>query len=127
MNNISIKRVYETPSPDDGLRILVDRLWPRGMKKEDVQIDYWFKEVASSNELRKWFGHNPEHFEQFRESYVQELKTDARKRSIVDKLCELIMHQPTTLLFAAKDNRHNNAVVLKEEILRRLEGKGQNS
>jgi uncharacterized protein YeaO (DUF488 family) len=107
-----IKRAYENPSAQDGTRVLVDRLWPRGIKKETARIDRWIKEVAPSNELRKWFGHDPEKWPEFRRRYKAELKgnteiAELKKRAKKEKL---------TLVYAAKDPAYNNAVVLKELI-----------
>lgn len=106
---IKLKRIYETPSDDDGFRVLVDRLWPRGIKKESAHIDLWLKNVAPSNELRKWFGHDPQKWLEFKQRYTKELPADA-----FAQLRQLASEKPTlTLLFAAKDEDHNNAVVLK--------------
>ena len=104
---ICIKRVYEAASPDDGERILVDRLWPRGLSKEKAAIDIWEKDVAPSAALRKWFGHDPDKFDDFRNKYRKELEDNpAIKRLEKDK--------KVTLLFGAKDETHNQAAVLKE-------------
>jgi uncharacterized protein YeaO (DUF488 family) len=110
---IRMKRIYESekPSPDDGKRILIDRLWPRGLKKEDVVIDEWLKELSPSNELRKWFGHDPARWQEFKERYRRELEG---KADILEKLRKDTKKSTVTLLYAAKDTEHNNAVVLKE-------------
>ena len=112
---VKIKRVYDSASPDDGKRILVDLLWPRGLKKEDAAIDEWLKEIAPSGELRKWFGHDPEKWRDFRSRYRGELK---KKTGIVERLRQEARTRTVTLLFAARDVEHNNAVVLKEIIVR---------
>lgn len=107
---IRIKRVYETPSRTDGLRVLVDRLWPRGLKKQDAAIDVWAKELAPSNELRTWFAHEEEKFEEFTRRYRLELG------SATDRINELIASaggRTITLVYGAKNKNCNNAVVLK--------------
>ncbi len=108
---IHIKRIYEPPSPNDGYRILVDRLWPRGIKKETASIDQWLKEVAPSTPLRKWFNHEPEKWNAFVEKYAGELKTSAafkELKSLVHK------HKKITLLYSAKDKLQNQAVALQQ-------------
>jgi uncharacterized protein YeaO (DUF488 family) len=110
---VKIKRVYDPASRDDGKRILVDRLWPRGVRKEDAKIDQWQKEIAPSNELRKWFGHDPARWQEFRKKYVGELEG---KSELMEGLRAESRKGMITLLFAAKDTTHNNAVVLKELI-----------
>ena len=109
---IKIKRAYEPPQKNDGLRILVDRLWPRGIKKEDASIDHWLKAVAPSTELRKWFGHDPEKWEGFQEKYKMELKENPEALDELKGLAK--KHQLLTLVYAAKGEDHNNALVLKE-------------
>ena len=111
---VIIKRAYEPPSPRDGTRVLVDRLWPRGVKKADARISQWMKEIAPSNELRKWFGHDPARWEEFRRRYKEELKT---KRELVGQLRELATEGPLTLVYSAHDAAHNQAVVLRETLL----------
>ena len=108
---IQIKRAYEPPSRDDGMRVLIDRLWPRGVTKEAARIHVWRKELAPSPELRTWFDHDPVRYPRFRERYRRELL--ARR----DELASLIIeaeHGPLTLIYAAKDSQHCNAAVLKE-------------
>jgi len=111
---VTIKRAYEPPSPHDGTRVLVDRLWPRGVKKANARISQWMKEIAPSNELRKWFGHDPARWEEFRRRYKAELTT---KRELVGQLRELAREGPITLVYSAHDEAHNQAVVLRETLL----------
>ncbi|WP_019537428.1 DUF488 domain-containing protein [Paenibacillus ginsengihumi] len=110
--SVQIKRIYEPPAPEDGIRILVDRLWPRGISKGQASIDEWMKEIAPSPELRTWFGHRPERFEEFTDKYEQELSLDPTRCGLVDRICELAVHNNVTLVYAAKDPFHNHAVVL---------------
>lgn len=106
---VRIKRVYEPAKKSDGKRILIDRLWPRGLTKEEASIDTWIKDVAPSTALRKWFGHDPAKWEQFQRKYKQELaQSDA-----LGALRELLATGKATLVYAAKDEKHNDAVVLK--------------
>ena len=108
---VSIKRVYAQPATADGYRILVDRLWPRGMKKEEAHVDNWAKDIAPSAELRKWFNHDVEKWVSFGEKYKSELQDTAAWTAFVE---EVKKHATITLLFAAKDEAHNNAVILRE-------------
>jgi|GEM_PF-116687 len=113
--DVRIRRVYEDASADDGLRVLVDRLWPRGRSKQSAHIDVWLKDIAPSKDLRTWFGHIPERFDEFSSRYRREL--DANPEA-VGRLRELIAgHSRVTLLYGAKDSEHNNAVVLREYLL----------
>ena len=112
--DIRIKRAYEPPSSADGTRVLVDRLWPRGLKKADAHVAQWLKEVAPSNELRKWFGHDPARWEEFRRRYEAEL---ASKRELLEALRELAKQGPLTLVYSAHDATHNQAVVLRDRLL----------
>ncbi len=114
MKTIQLKRVYEDKSKDDGHRVLIERLWPRGVSKEDAHFDEWMKELAPSTELRKWFDHKPERFEEFSKRYKKEL---AEKKELLDKLKELAKKRKVTLLFAAKDTEINNAVVIQEVLM----------
>ncbi len=109
---IKIKRVYDPPAPDDGQRVLVDRLWPRGLKREDARLDEWLREIAPSDELRRWFGHDPARWEEFQTRYRRELE-DAEHRAALETLRERVQRGPLTLLFAAKDAEHCNAQVLR--------------
>jgi uncharacterized protein YeaO (DUF488 family) len=107
---IKLKRVYESPSPKDGLRVLVERLWPRGLTKERAAVDLWLKDVAPSAELRKWFGHDPDRWKQFQERYRQELR---KKKDAVQLLRQQGKESTVTLVYAARDEDHNGALVLK--------------
>jgi uncharacterized protein YeaO (DUF488 family) len=107
---IRVKRVYETPSRKDGLRILVDRLWPRGLTKERAAVDLWMKDVAPSTELRKWFGHDPARWNQFQTRYRREL---ARNEAALAQLRQKADARTVTLVYGARDEEHNEALVLK--------------
>lgn len=109
--DVKLKRAYEPAAVGDGKRILVDRLWPRGVKKEKAKIDEWMKDVSPSSSLRKWFGHDQARWEEFRLRYLDELRTHPDQ---IDKLRSLAGKGPLTLVFSARDVAHNNAVVLKE-------------
>ncbi|NNE77205.1 MAG: DUF488 domain-containing protein [Pricia sp.] len=111
MKKIRIKRIYEDPSNNDGYRILVDRIWPRSISKEDAQLDNWLKELAPSDELRKWFDHDPKKFDEFAKRYRKELDD---KDSDLNEIKEKAKSQSVTLLYGAKDTEHNQAVVLLE-------------
>ncbi|MBA6153555.1 DUF488 domain-containing protein [Gelidibacter maritimus] len=111
MKPIEIKRIYESLSKSDGYRILVDRIWPRGISKEDAQLDEWNKDLAPSTELRKWFDHDPDKFDDFSKKYKKELEAQTET---LKKLRQKTKDQTVTLLFGAKDKEHNQAVVLKE-------------
>jgi uncharacterized protein YeaO (DUF488 family) len=111
---VALKRVYEEPSPHDGARVLVDRLWPRGLKKESVALDAWLKDLAPSNELRKWFHEHRQQWSKFRQRYLKELASESANAAL-QQLYELRKEKRRlTLLFASKDEEHNNAVVLKQ-------------
>ena len=113
---IRLKRAYALPAKADGQRVLVDRVWPRGVSKDDLKLDDWVKEVAPSSELRKWFGHDPEKWEGFKERYFAELEDCPQA---VDRLRERLARGTVTLVFGAKDTEHNNAVALKAYLQRR--------
>ncbi len=113
---IRVKRAYEEASPADGRRVLVDRLWPRGVRKENARVDAWVREVAPSGELRKWFGHDPGRWEEFKRRYFKELETH---REHVEDLCQQLRSDTVTLLYGAKDAEHNNAIALREYLTRR--------
>ena len=112
---VKIKRIYEDAVKDDGVRVLVDRVWPRGMAKEDAKLDHWMKEVGPSNELRKWFGHDPDKYEEFKKKYKEEL-TNGDQQEEMEKLKKITKDndKKLTLLFSAKDEKNNQASVLKE-------------
>jgi uncharacterized protein YeaO (DUF488 family) len=112
---LHIKRVYAEPSEDDGRRILVDRLWPRGLTKEKAKVDLWLKEIAPSNELRKWFGHDPKRWLEFKRRYLEELKTLSGPLAL---LRQEASRGTITLLYGARDEEHNEAVVLLELLQR---------
>ena len=113
-DRVKLKRAYERPTPDDGTRVLVDRLWPRGVKKADAAIDYWAKELAPSTELRKWFGHDPARWEEFRRRYSVEIHGQGDE---LDRLRDLARKGAVTLVYGAHDEIHNDAVVLREILL----------
>ncbi len=110
---IKIKRVYDRPSPNDGKRLLIDRLWPRGLRKEGARIDKWMKEIAPSNELRKWFNHDPDKWAEFKRRFFTELE---ERQEMVNEIVNLARKGTVTLLFGSKEERFNNAVALKEYI-----------
>ncbi len=117
MHQIHIKRVYDERSSTDGYRVLIDKLWPRGIKKEKVHFDNWMKDIAPSNDLRNWFKHDPKKWVEFKQRYTQELNTNK------DAVSELLKHldkQDVTLLYGAKDEEHNNAVALHEYLNKKL-------
>ncbi|MEM0482190.1 MAG: DUF488 domain-containing protein [Nitrososphaerota archaeon] len=115
-----IKRAYDKPAKDDGYRVLVDRIWPRGLSKESARIDLWMREIAPSTGLRKWFGHDPSKWPVFKARYEKEL--DSKSAFIEDLLNLEKMHGVVTLLYGARDTEHNNAVVLKEYLETRKKG-----
>ena len=108
---IKIKRVYEQPDKDDGVRILVDRLWPRGLTKEKAAVDLWLKEIAPSTELRKWFGHDPEKWKSFRGRYETEIR---HNDDLIKVLKQRVREGTITLIYGARDEKHNEALVLKQ-------------
>ena len=117
---IRIKRTYEPPARGDGRRILVERLWPRGMRKEAVAADAWIKEVAPSTELRKWFGHRVERWAEFRRRYQQELKANP---AALKPILDASRRHTVTLLYSAHDTVHNGAVVLRDYLMQQAEGR----
>lgn len=117
MTELKIKRIYDTPSKDDGIRILVDRLWPRGISKEKAHLDYWLKDIAPGTELREWFDHKPERFKEFSKNYREELKG---KNDLINEIENFLKKHNVTLLYAAKDPEINHAIVLEDTIQRRL-------
>ena len=108
---VKIKRVYEEPKKSDGKRILVDRLWPRGLRKAEVKVDLWLKEIAPSTALRKWFSHEPSKWEEFKKRYSVELENNNEQISLLERE---VSEGKVTLVYGAKDQEHNGAVVLRE-------------
>jgi len=108
--NIQTKRIYEEASEDDGYRVLVDRLWPRGVSKEKAQLDDWAKEIAPTDDLRKWFDHDPDKFEEFTKRYKKELEANTDQ---LENIANKARDKKVTLLYGAKDEEHNQAIVLK--------------
>ena len=111
MYHVNIKRVYEEPRKSDGKRILVDRLWPRGLRKAQVKVDLWLKEIAPSTALRKWFNHEPSRWEEFKQRYSVELEKNSEQVSLLERE---VSAGRVTLVYGAKDQEHNGAVVLRE-------------
>ena len=112
--DIQLKRVYEAPEESDGYRILTDRLWPRGISKEKAALGKWAKDMAPSPELRKWFGHDPEKYEEFRKKYRKELEENPAREDVLNLVKDKIKEGRGTLVFGAKDKEHNQAVVLRD-------------
>jgi uncharacterized protein YeaO (DUF488 family) len=117
---VRIKRAYEEPEAADGYRVLVDRLWPRGVRKDELVIDAWMKEIGPSDELRRWFGHDPARWDEFVASYRDELRLEPAA-GFVDDIVEQAKRGPVTLVYGAKDELHNQAVVLRDVIKQRLQ------
>ena len=121
---IYVKRIYDATEEADGLRVLVDRIWPRGLTKEKANVDIWLKDIAPSNELRRWFGHEPSKWLEFQKLYNLELSTNTL---LVDNLLNSVEQNETvTLLYGAKDKQHNNAVALHKYILRKIKDRQVN-
>jgi uncharacterized protein YeaO (DUF488 family) len=114
--NIKLKRAYEAPAPDDGMRILADRLWPRGLSKQRAAIDQWMKDISPSTELRKWFGHDPSRWDEFRRRFAKEVH---QHPELLEQLRSLARKGPITLVYSARDEAHNDAVELRHLILGR--------
>ena len=114
--NIKLKRAYQPEDSEDGARVLVDRLWPRGVSKDDAALDQWMKDIAPSTELRKWFGHDPARWEEFRSRYSEELHQNA---ALLSRLRSFARQRPLTLIYSAHDEIHNDAVVLRAVLLGR--------
>jgi uncharacterized protein YeaO (DUF488 family) len=117
---IKIKRIYDPPAEDDGFRILVDRLWPRGLTKEKAKVDLWLKEIAPSDQLRQWYAHDPKKWAEFRKKYFREL--DVKKES-ANQIIQESKKRDVTLLYSSKEENINNAVALKEYITKMREGR----
>ena len=109
--HVALKRAYETPDPEDGRRILVERLWPRGLSKEKAQVDLWLKDIAPSTQLRKWFGHDPDKWTEFKMRYRAELRDNGEQ---VARLRDEIGNGKATLVYGSRDNTHNAAIVLMD-------------
>ncbi|CAM3277766.1 DUF488 domain-containing protein [Sporolactobacillus spathodeae] len=118
---IQLKRIYDPAEPSDGLRILVDRLWPRGVTKERAQLDHWMKAVAPSSELRKWFHQQHVAFAQFKAAYEKELLEDNEKQTCIAKLAEWSHSQTVTLLYSAKDQQNNHAIIVLNAVLSQIQ------
>ena len=118
MHTIQIRRVYEAPDPADGRRILVDRIWPRGLSKEKAQIDYWAREIAPTTELRRWYGHDPDKWSEFKKRYFAELNGNVEK---VRELLAYLEKEPGTFVYGSKEQALNNAFALREYV----ESRGQ--
>lgn len=115
---IRLKRAYQPPADSDGARVLVDRLWPRGISKAEAKLDLWLKEIAPSTELRKWFGHDPTRWSEFQRRYADELKQHLDEIAELRRLAE---HGSVTLIYSAHDEQHNDAVVLRDFLLTQFE------
>lgn len=111
--SVRIKRIYDAPSTDDGYRVLIDRVWPRGVSKKEAQLDRWLKEIAPSTELRRWFAHEPSRWNEFRHRYRGELEESP---ALIQELAEKARSGSVTLLYSARDQQHNQAVVLRERL-----------
>ena len=112
---IRLKRVYDPPTADDGWRVLVDRVWPRGLSKAEARVDEWLGELAPSTELRKWFGHQPNRWDEFRARYQDELKAPEQRQRL-QHVRELASKESVSILYGAKDQEHNQAVVIAEQL-----------
>jgi uncharacterized protein YeaO (DUF488 family) len=122
--DVRLKRAYETAAPIDGWRVLIDRLWPRGVSRARAQLDAWEKDLAPSTELRQWFGHDPQRFEQFRRRYIEELRDH---RPQLEALRRRAREGTLTLVYSAQDSEHNDAVVLAEVLRRGLPARENDS
>jgi uncharacterized protein YeaO (DUF488 family) len=118
-SNIRLQRAYDEPTPDDGRRVLVDRVWPRGRSKEELRLDAWARDLGPSTRLRKWFGHDPARWSEFEERYHAELVEPDRARTL-DALAAEARKGPVTLVYGARDREHNQAQVIGDELERRL-------
>lgn len=117
---IALKRVYEPPAPTDGKRVLVERLWPRGLSKAQAQVDLWFKEIAPSSELRTWYGHDPAKYAEFRRRYEAELAAEPAQEAL-ERLRELAHQKQVTLVVAAQDLEHSTAPIIRDLLTRSFE------
>ena len=119
--NVRLQRAYDDPTPDDGTRVLVDRVWPRGRTRDQLRLDSWARDLGPSTQLRKWFGHDPSRWEEFQRRYRTELADPDRARSL-DDLADRARRGPLTLVFGARDTEHSQARVIADELVRRLGG-----
>ena len=119
--NVQLQRAYDDPAPDDGHRVLVDRMWPRGRTKAALRLDAWARDLGPSTQLRRWFGHDPARWPEFRERYQAELEEPEQTR-ILDELVAQARRGPLTLIYSARDREHNQAKVIADELERRLRG-----
>jgi uncharacterized protein YeaO (DUF488 family) len=119
---IRVRRAYDPPLPEDGRRVLVERLWPRGMRKDRLFLNGWLKELAPSDELRRWFGHDPARWQEFRRRYRAELR-GTRQQQLLDELAQQASKRNVTLIYSAREERFNNAVVLREIIEKLMPGR----
>ena len=119
LSNVRLQRAYDEPAPGDGYRVLVDRVWPRGRTKERLRLDDWARDLGPSTELRRWFGHDPARWAEFQARYRTELAEPDRAQAL-DALAERAIRGPVTLVFGARDTDHNQAVVIADEIERRI-------
>ncbi|HXG31148.1 MAG TPA: DUF488 family protein [Thermodesulfobacteriota bacterium] len=108
---VKTKRVYDKAEKEDRIRVLIDGLWPRGLKKEEVKIDLWLKEVAPSRELRRWFSHDPSRWEEFQKRYIEELRKEGKRNALLN-LVDMAKRGNLTLVYSARDEKHNNATVV---------------
>ncbi len=120
MTKIAIKRAYDKPARADGFRVLVDRVWPRGMTKEALRVDLWVRDIAPSTPLRQWFGHDPEKWMEFRKRYKHELESPETRRRVRDVIARAGKKPTITLVYSARDESHNQAVVLRELLERNV-------
>lgn len=116
---VRLKRAYDPPAPEDGYRVLVDRLWPRGLRREEAHVDAWLRDLAPSDALRRWFGHDPARWEEFRRRYLEELREPARQ-ALLEGLERRARGGTVTLVYGARDAERNQAVVLREALEKRL-------
>ena len=119
LSNVRLQRAYDEPTSDDGYRVLVDRVWPRGRTKERLRLDDWARDLGPSTELRRWFGHDPARWAEFQARYRAEL-ADPDRAQALDALAERALRGPVTLVFGARDSEHNQAVVIADELERRM-------
>ena len=122
-SNVRLRRAYDDPGSDDGHRVLVDRVWPRGRTKDELHLDAWARDLGPSTELRKWFGHDPARWPEFQERFHREL-AGTERADVLDALADIARQGPVTLVFGARDVEHNQARVIADELEARLEAVG---